>query len=144
MILDCYWVADFPFLGNVGSSIEPTKNEELLEGSTAKKVVNHPFSFACWFSARNVGMNPGFGPLGGNHQLDGLSWGHSISQSLHLSHRSHVSVLVSLFASFKWYHFHWTYFSPLSISLFLISSFSFSVSFPHSLPIVARVTEQLS
>ena len=37
-------------------------------------------------TAGNVGMNPGFGPLKGNHQLDG-SRGHSISHSLHLSHR---------------------------------------------------------
>ena len=28
------------------------------------------------------GMNPGFGALKGNHQLDGFSWGHSISHSL--------------------------------------------------------------
>ena len=32
-------------------------------------------------------MNPGFGPLKGNHQWDGVSWGHSISHSPPLSHQ---------------------------------------------------------
>ena len=38
-----------------------------------------------------MGMNPGFGPLKGNHQLDGLSRGHSNSHSLHGAPTSFVS-----------------------------------------------------
>ena len=30
----------------------------------------------------NEAMNPGIGPLKGNHQLDGSSWGHSLSRLL--------------------------------------------------------------
>ena len=43
-------------------------------------------------SAGNVGMNPRFGPLEKNHQLDGFSWGRSISHLLRTSKFSYFTV----------------------------------------------------